>query len=71
MNSAWSNVKLRGQMISEFDEFATRKADETRNRMKLESSDSKLESKRYPCLKINENPSLKLGKNMNLTTSTI
>ena len=22
MNNTWSNVKLRGQMISEFDEFA-------------------------------------------------
>ena len=35
MNSPWSNVKLEGQMKSEFDEFA----DEKRNPMKQKSSD--------------------------------
>ena len=58
-------------MIMEFYEFAIRKVDETRNPMKQKSSDLDLRSKRYPCLKIDKNPSLKLGQNMNLTTSTL
>ena len=42
MNSPWSNIKLEGQMKSEFDEFATRKADEKKNPMKPKSSDMEL-----------------------------
>ena len=42
MNSPWSNVKLEGQMNSEFDEFDPLKADEKRNPMKPKSSDLKL-----------------------------
>ena len=56
----------------EFDDFCyPRKADETRNPMKQKSSDLDLRSKRYPYLKMNKNPSLKLGKKMNLTISTL
>ena len=51
--------------------FLSTKADETRNLMKLESSDSDVRSERYPCLKIDENPSQKLCENVNLTTSTL
>ena len=43
MNSARSNVKLKGQMKSEFDEFINpQKADEKRNTMKVKSSDLEL-----------------------------
>ena len=42
MNSPRSNVKLKGQMNSEFNEFTPRKADENRNLMKLKSSDLEL-----------------------------
>ena len=43
MNSPRSNVKLKGQMNSEFDEFSIhRKADENKNPMKSKSSDLKL-----------------------------
>ena len=58
-------------MIIKFNEFAIQKADETRNPMKQKLSDLDLRSERYPCLKIDKNPSLKLGENMNLTTSKI
>ena len=47
MTSARSNVKLRGQIILELNEYP-RKADEIRNPMKLESGDSELKSERYP-----------------------
>ena len=52
MNSGRSNVKLRGQIILEFYEFAIYEIDETRNPLKLESSDSDLRSERYPIFKI-------------------
>ena len=42
MNIPWSNVKLEGQMNSEFDKFAPWKADEKRNPMKPKSSDLEL-----------------------------
>ena len=54
MNSGWSNVKLRGQMVLQIHEFAIH-VDKNRNPMKLESSDSKLRSKRYPIYKISKN----------------
>ena len=58
-------------MIMEFDDFAPQKADETRNPMKPESSDSDLGLERYPSFKINKNPSPKLGEKLNLTTSKL
>ena len=67
MNSGWSNVKLRDQMIMEFYEFG----DEIRNPMKPESSDSGLRSKRYPIFKIRKNSNLswvKLKNKMTLNT---
>ena len=77
MNSSWSNVKLRDLLslgslnkenIKEEIKDNKRggnypwKAHETRNPMKPKSSDSDLRSERYPCLKMNKNPSLKLGE---------
>ena len=58
-------------MIMQFHEFYIRKASETRNQMKLESNDLYLRSETCPCLKIDKNLSLKLGENMNFTTSTL
>ena len=51
--------------------FYPGKADETKNLMKLKSSDSDLRLEGYPCFKFNKKSSLKLGKKMNLTTSTL
>ena len=53
MNSARSNVKVKGQMNSEFDEYP-QKADERRNSMKPKSNDLELQLERYPIFKISK-----------------
>ena len=55
MNSARSNVKLKGQMNLEFDEFPVGKAYEIRNGMKPKSSDLQIYPERYPIFKISKN----------------
>ena len=55
MNSGWSNVKLRGQMTRILRIYYPRKADESRNPIKLESNDLDLRSKRYSYFKISKN----------------
>ena len=55
-------------MIMKFYEFSIqRRADETRNSVKQESSDSKLRSKRNPYFKISKNPNQIWAKMKNKT----
>ena len=67
MNSTWSNIKLRGEIIMKLYELYLQKADETRNPMKLESSDLDLRSGRNPCFKISKNPNQIWAKMKNKT----
>ena len=68
MNTRWSNVKLRGQMMMKFYDFAIGKADETRNPMKPESNDSNLRFGRNSYFKISKNRNQIWAKMKNKTT---
>ena len=65
MNSRWSNVKLKGQMMMKFYKLDTRKVDETRSPIKPKSNDLNLRSGRNPCFKISKNPHPNLDEIMN------
>ena len=70
MNSGRSNVKLRGSNNDEILQFFyPQKADETRNPIKLESSDSDLRSGRNPYFKVSKNLNQIWAKMKNKTTS--
>ena len=60
MNSGRSNVKLRGQMMMKFYDFAIH--------LIFESSDSNLRSGRNTCFKINKNPNQIWAKMKSKTT---
>ena len=71
MNNLWSNLKLKGQMTMKFYELDITKADETRNLMKLNSSDLDLRSWRNLCFKISKNLHPNLGKTMEILISKL